>query len=413
LPGQAAEWSAEPRISLRSGYNDNVRLTTAKHDSVWEVAVTPAVKFGVAKENQGLFGNADFRVRRYYGGSGANSSSNLDREDYHFKVDTYHRTERNDLGANIDITRDSTLDSELDETGQAIQQRATRIRTTLGPSWTTTLNPRTRLSFEYRHSSVEYSDDPGVTDLVEYKYNTLNSSLTRQFTPLVQGTLSASYSQYKPDTKLESKSTAIRAGISRRFSETLSTSWLAGWRNTKSDNLVATGICFDPNTGTIDPGAKFPKCKGEIPIQTGTDKDNTTNSGSVFNVSIDKRLETGSLGASLTRQTVPSGSNGELLDVTSLRLTGAHRFTEKLTSSLNVEWISRETIVSSTGNPDKDKRKFFRIRPRLSWRLQREWSLSGEYEYARDDEDFNAGTATRNAFYLTLSYRPTKISISR
>ena len=58
LPIQAAEWSAEPRISLRSGYNDNIRLTTRDHDSVWETALTPAVKFGAAREHQGLFGDA-------------------------------------------------------------------------------------------------------------------------------------------------------------------------------------------------------------------------------------------------------------------------------------------------------------------------------------------------------------------
>ena len=46
---QAAEWSAEPKISLRTGYNDNIRLTTADHDSVWETALRPSVKFGVAK----------------------------------------------------------------------------------------------------------------------------------------------------------------------------------------------------------------------------------------------------------------------------------------------------------------------------------------------------------------------------
>jgi len=410
LPVDAAEWSAEPRISLRSGYNDNVRLTTADHDSVWETDLTPAVRFGAATENQGLFGDADFSVRRFYGGSGANSSSTLDREDYHLNVDSYHRTERNNLGANLDVTRDSTLDSELDETGQAIQERATRLRVSLGPSWTTALNERTQLGLNYQHSRVTYTDDPGVTDLVEYDYDTLASSLTRRFTPLLQGTLSASYSKFTPDTKLESKTTSIQAGISRQFSETLSTSWQAGWRNTKSDNLLSTGFCVGAN-----PGAKFPQCNGGFPVRTGTTSDDTTNSGSVYSASIDKRLETGSISASLTRQSVPSGSNGELLDVTNLRLTGEHRFTEKLSSRLNIEWITRETIVSSTGDPDKNKRKFFRIRPTLSWRLQREWSLSGEYEYARNDEDTGTGTdtATRNAFYLTLSYRPTKISISR
>ena len=58
LSVQAAEWSAEPEIALKTGYNDNVTLTAVDHDSVWETALKPSVKFGVAKENQGLFGKS-------------------------------------------------------------------------------------------------------------------------------------------------------------------------------------------------------------------------------------------------------------------------------------------------------------------------------------------------------------------
>ena len=58
VPVQAAEWTAEPDISLRSGYNDNVLLDTGPHTSVWETNLIASSKFGVAKENQGLFGDA-------------------------------------------------------------------------------------------------------------------------------------------------------------------------------------------------------------------------------------------------------------------------------------------------------------------------------------------------------------------
>ena len=60
MPALAAEWSAEPRISVRSGYNDNIRLTTREHDSVWETSVTPGIKFGGAEENRILIFHVDF-----------------------------------------------------------------------------------------------------------------------------------------------------------------------------------------------------------------------------------------------------------------------------------------------------------------------------------------------------------------
>jgi len=407
LPIMAAEWSAEPRISLRSGYNDNIRLTTADHDSVWESILSPSVNFGLKKENQGLSGSASASVRRYSGGSGRDSSNALDREDYYMKTNAYHRTERDDFGAFMDYTRDSTLDSELDETGNVIDQRATRDRFTLGPSWSRTLNEKTRLNLGYQFTTIRYSDDPGVTDLVEYDYNIFSSSLVHQFTPRIQGTLSASYSSYKPDTGFDSDTLNIQAGLSRNFSETLVASFLAGRRETTSDTLIGSGFCIGADQVT-----NFPECTGGFPVPTGLRKDETDSSGSVYSASVTNILETGSLGASLSRVTNP-GSQGELLDTTRLILSGERRITETFGAKLQVEYNERETIVNRIGREtNQGKRRLLRVRPRISWRWQQEWELAGEYEYV-ENQDENSETATRNAIYVTLIYRPTRINISR
>ncbi|MDB4516172.1 hypothetical protein N9089_01085 [Crocinitomicaceae bacterium] len=403
LPTQAAEWSAEPKISLRTGYNDNIRLTTLDHDSVWETALTPAVRFGVAKEHQGLFGNASASIRRFSGGSGRESSSVLDREDYFLKTNAYHKTPRNTFKANLDYTRDSTLDSELDETGNVIDERATRERITLGPSWEAMLNETTRLELGYEYTDVSFSDDPGLTDLVEYEYDVFSSSLIHQLTPRIYGTLYASYSSYQPDTNLDSDTASIQAGISRNFSETLVASFLAGARKTTSDRV--TGYC------PFEPPSAFPRCTLFPPVITGTEE--TDNTGTVFSFDINKTLETGSLGMAISRSTNPN-SDGELLDTTRLIVTGEHKFTETLISSLRLEYTENEIIVNRAGFDDsnQDNETFLRIKPKLSWRWQREWELAGEYEYA-ENEDYNSRTATRNAFYLTLTYRPTRLYMSR
>jgi hypothetical protein len=406
LPVFAAEWSVEPTVSLRSGYNDNYRLTTADHDSVWETDLTPAVKFGVETETRGLFGNADASIRRFYGGSGANSSSVLDREDYHFKVNSYQQSERNKFGANIDFTRDSTLDTELSQTGQVLDNLATRTSTVLNPTWTRLLDEKTRLDLEYEFNRVDYSDIVGQSNLVNYDFNTVSASLIRQLTSLTQGTISTSYNRYLPETNLNSDTYDIQVGLTRNHSETLSTSWLAGWRNTNSDTLYPTGFCVG-----AAPGASFPKCTGGFPIQTGTETDQISNTGSVYAASITKTLETGSLGASLSRLATPSGE-GELLDTTRLAITGEHRFTELLRANLTASYYKRQTIVNASGKPQSGDRNYFTIRPSVTWQLQREWSLSGEYQYS-EYENTNGDTATQNAVYLTLNYRPTKIFTSR
>ena len=410
LPIQAAEWSAEPRISLRSGYNDNIRLTTRDHDSVWETALTPAVKFGAAREHQGLFGDASASIRRFSGGSGNESSSVLDREDYFLNTNAYHRTERDEFSALVNYTRDSTLDSELDTTGQALDNYATRTRLSLGPSWSRTLDERTRLTLGYNFSTVDYSDDSDVRDLVEYDYDVWSASLTRQFTPRLQGTLASSYSSYQPDTDagLDSDTVNLQVGITRNFSETLTTSWLAGIRRTTSDTLIptGTGTCFPP-VGT------YPTCGGiGFPVPDFK-KDDTDDTGSVYSAEITKLLETGKISASLSRVSNPSG-DGELLDTTRLKLSGEHKFTETLRTTLSVEYSNAETIANFSGIRDQTDQDLLRIRPKIFWRWRREWQLGAEYEYAEKDENNrNSDTATRNAFYLSLTYRQPKISLSR
>ncbi len=63
-------------------------------------------------------------------------------------------------------------------------------------------------------------------------------------------------------------------------------------------------------------------------------------------------------------------------------------------------------------NQDNRKQKYFSITPRISWQFLREWRLAGEYQYVKS-KDRLKNTASRNAVYLTLSYVPTKFSISR
>ena len=415
VPVPAAEWTAEPDISLRSGYNDNVLLVSGSHSSVWETDLSASTKFGVAKENQGLFGDAGVTIRRFSGGSGRESSDLLDREDYFFNTDAYHQTERNVFRGNIDFIRDSTQDSEVNETGSFTNVYATRIRKTLGASWARTLTEKMSFDLGYQYNNVSFADDPGIIDLIPYKFNQLTASLNYQLTPRTVGIFQSTGSSYKPDTGLNSDTLNFQAGINSAFSETIDLSILAGYRQTNSDSLFLTGFCIGAN-----PGASFPDCNGGIPVATGTDKGTTETSGSVYNASITKRLEKGSLSAVISRTQTPD-LNGRLLDSNQLRLNGVYRLTEMLQSSLGIQYSENETIVNIFGRDANDtvirelkdaKEKYFSITPRISWRFLREWRLAGEYQYVKR-EDRLQNTASRNAVYLTLSYVPTKLSISR
>jgi hypothetical protein len=413
LPLQAAEWSAEPSVSLRTGYNDNIRLTAADHDAVWETVLSPAVRFGVAREHQGIFGTARTAIRRYAGGSGRESSDALNREDYFLETDAYHRTLLNVFRMNLDYKETSTFDAELDEFGNVVNQETTREESSVNPSWDRVLNERTRLHAAYRFTSVDFPDDPGITDLVPYDYDLFNASLVRQFSPRTRGTLSTSYSRYRPDARAstDSDTLSLQAGISRNFSETLSVSFLAGQRKTTSDTQVLTGYCVG-----AEPGASFPDCSSDgngFAVPTGFATDETENTGSVYSASLTKALETGFLSATVTRASNPT-SNGQILDTTRLIFAAQNNLSETLRASLTAEYNTRETIVNRLGRPGVQKdRNLLRIRPGLAWNWRREWRIEGRYEYAENDNQGSSAKAQRHALYLTLTFRPTRISVSR
>jgi hypothetical protein len=405
LVAAAAEWSAEPKIRLITGYNDNIRLTSGGHDAVWESSLAPSIKLGVATETDGVSADGGFAIRRFTGGSGNDSGAMLNREDYHLNTSAFHKTETDNFGFNVNYTRDSTLDSELDQ-GIIASTRVTRNYLVAGPSWSSAITPLTRLDANYQAYVVSYGSTNGISNLVDYDYHAATGTLSHQLTPRSQGLLAVGYTRYLPDSDFKSSTLSLQAGVATSFNETLTASVQAGQSWTSSDTPVASGFCIG-----ADPGAAFPACTGGRPIPNG--KTNTTidSTSAVYSASLTKTLETGKVTASLSRSSAPS-STGELLNATRLLLSGEYRLSETLRSNLKIEYTQNETIANSAGQPSLENKTFSRISPGVSWNWRREWSLSGEYQYA--NVDYGTGIkADRNAVYLTLSYQPLKKSISR
>src|SRR5438105_8907936 len=108
---RAAEWSMEPSVGLRAEHNDNIQFTSAPHPSVWGTILSPDVKFSGQTETLTVTGGLRLNFNRYFGEHG------LDSTDHILSLRSSYKAERNILGLNIDSIRDSTLVSELNETG--------------------------------------------------------------------------------------------------------------------------------------------------------------------------------------------------------------------------------------------------------------------------------------------------------
>src|SRR5512138_1108280 len=88
----AAEWSMEPSVALRAEYNDNINLTSAPHPSVWDVILSPDVKFSGTTETFNVTGGLRFNFNRYFGEEG------LDTNDHTLTVRSSYKSERDVLG---------------------------------------------------------------------------------------------------------------------------------------------------------------------------------------------------------------------------------------------------------------------------------------------------------------------------
>ena len=359
---------------------------------------------------RGIRGNAWANIRRYTGGSGRESSNSLDREDYHGDLFGFYNTLRNNWGLRLDYTKDSTLDSQLEETG-LVSDRVTRHRYIFNPTWSRILTQRIRLDANYSYNQVDYSNNFQAR-LSDYKYQRVSTGLVYELSERDSLTLQAAYADFDPEFGADSETASLQAGYSREFNETLRASIFAGGRRTKTngDETIPSGFCVGSN-----PGAQFPECPGGIPVVTGfnTNGISDTSTGSIFSADITKDWQTASITMSLSRQVTPTGF-GDLIDKKRAKVVGRKRLSRLLTSSLSIEYFKTEGVnTESDVTSRRVDRELFRIIPHLRWRLTREWDLGASYEYTRQDRKNSENDAKRHAAYLTLTYRWPRISMSR
>jgi len=384
----AAEWKIDPTIAFRAGYNDNIRLTIDDEVSSAEVRLSPSAVFSVATPTSGASGNLRFDFRRF------EADSDLDDNNVRFVTSSYHRMERSELGLALDFIKDTTLDSQLVNTGLVLD-RVDRRTINIGPSWTYNLDERTNARFGYTYRDVQY-DDTDETGYVDFHINSGEASLQRVLNERTVASITLSHSQSNNDNDVESKNTNLQGGGSYRFSETLSASLFVGLRHTKADFSQSSLIPIFAGDIII----------GFIPLNEDVSR---SDWGSTYSGSLTKDFLRGRSGLSASRA-ISSDINGIPIEVDRLSWNNLYRFSETLSAELNLSFYQSET-----GNDARSSlnREYYDIEPRVNWDFQQFWRISGSYRYRKQTFDDTSDDATQNAAYLTLTYRWPRIAASR
>jgi hypothetical protein len=357
---RGAEYSFEPSVSSRLEYNDNIRLTRAPHPSVWAASLSPRLKLNYATEASELSGSGALNFRRY------TRESELNATDVLLNLLGRQKFERGSLGLRADYVRDSTLASELRQTGvvQNLKQRSSLL---LSPEWTYDVSERLALTLGYQYNDVSYQDGLAA-GLVDYKQNAALGALRYKLSARDEATATLSYSQFDP-TPVQPK-VDMRTGrlsYSHLFSETMRGS--IGW-----------GLVDVERRGGI---------AGDIRTRRA-----------LWNGSLEYQYEAGLFALRVSRDVFPTAT-GTLAQVDRAALEWSRKLTETLTLGIaGAAYRTRFGGLATTGTNSN----YYQFEPRLSWLATPEWLLGLGYNYQRITYRADPPDATGNAVYFTASY---------
>ncbi|MFA7387179.1 MAG: outer membrane beta-barrel protein [Thiohalobacteraceae bacterium] len=399
VPVSAAEWVAEPAVSVRGEYDDNIRLTTAEHDSVWGLVLEPRLDLSRRSELWDLSTRARVRASQYP------DEDQLDTTDAFLDIASKRRFERGAIEASVGVADDTTLQNEfLDiDTGLTANQ-IDRMRTSARLAGEYMFTEKTWLELSTSYSKVDY-DNGERYGLLDYDYLTPAARLIHQLNPKTQvfGIYSYSKADYDTGTELESKTHSLQLGAAYDITERWNISGSIGSRRTETSSVVTRLVAPTP-------GLEF-LCGFLFPCDTILVPRDSKSTGVVYDANLTREFETGSIKLSASQSIIPT-STGTDSESTQIGLTGIRNFSTKLRTQLAISYLESATVGGTTTRADTER---YRIAPSLTWRLDEALSLNAGYTYTRIKRDYSrrSNTADGNLVFVSLAYAWPRMAMSR
>jgi hypothetical protein len=379
----AVQYAIESDMAARAEYDDNIFLTSGPHDSVYALTVIPEAKVVAKEANWETFLIGKLRSNNY-------SDHNLDSNDVYLDLSGKYQSERNIYSLSGAYYLDSNLRSESADFG-ITGQRVNREYWNIVPQYTRLLTERLFLTLSFNHADVDYIEAEN-TGFVPYRLNTLTGSLVYSLTErdkvsfILQGT-----DYVSKNNAIEYQLFITRLGIEHEFSELWSVDFTIGGSRRNSTNTITQTFDFFGQPITL------------------TEEIDYTDKGYVLDAGLQRKFETGSFSAGVSRDNV-TNSQGGLNEVDSLRF----RFSQKVTSLWKYDFYARYQDINAVSSVTRTSdREVFVIEPRIFYSLSRDWMANASYRYAArkfksDTSDDRAPHSNR--IYLGLTYNFPDIS---
>lgn len=380
----AGEITLTPLIDVTGGYDDNVYYNRYFQEADYVATGRPGFILDYESElfNVRSRGSVEFLQYRH--------NKNLNRENYYAFFDGGVKlTERWTLNGNFSFVNDTTLDSQLEETG-IVSLRTDRKRYNGGGELSYRLTELSNAGFGYNHQSTRYGSK--LYENYDYDYlrffwdHTFNGGLDR-FTVLPY------YGYWRSDVS-DVNNYGLSFGYSHAFSETFSLEVFAGPRYTQTERKYqVTTFQFDPATGTFRLVLKEMKA---------TD----SNWGGTGSLQVTKNWTSSSVTAGYSHDLTYSsnvGDDAEPINVDRFYLTASHR----IYSHLQVGFTGSFYISESASSFGNQNRRYFTATPTVQYEFTRNYSLRLTYAYSRQlDKRLPTDPGNdRNRVWLTFTWQ--------
>lgn len=374
---RAAEWSAEPSMSVKGEYHSNLLLAFGPQRSTYGYWLSPATKFTGATESLQVSSRLAADFIQYYGGRGTTIVN------VYFPLSVRYRDQRSTWGFNGGLTRDNTLRSELLQTG-VVLAFAQRNLWSAGPSWTYNLTERVSAESSYQYQNAGYENAGLQFGLIGYQVHTGSETLSYKIgdtdTVQITGLFTRFLAPERND--LVSDTYGVSVGGTHAFSENMTLSASGGPRFIW--NRISTGSRSLQDNSTVW----------------------------VFNGKLTRRFERASLSLDIGRDIFPSGL-GLLIRTDHLSANASYELTDHLTVSLSGQASIVNPVQSGALLGPSRETRFFHIAPTVNYSIGEYWSVEAGYTYSRRELEGQDQHGDSHAARFMLTYFPPKFSASR
>lgn len=358
---------------MQTYYSDNLRLSSSAPSGAWGMVGGVSAELGVRSEVTGIGLTPRLREYRYVG---PDNVSGYDHTARSVDMKAFHQTETDTWNLGVSYNRDSTLTSELLDSGR-VGINIPRQTISLRPSWTSQWTPRTSIQISGGYMKISYSDGL-VFGLRNYRVLDARATAEYDWTQRQQLQVTATASRYTAPSFFDDKtdSYTVQGGWVSHWSERTLTSASAGLLVNRSQFSVF-GLSLD-----------------------------NTQEGYVLDANVNTRSERTKWSADLSRSIDPT-SFGVLMQTDQATVEATRGLSEFVTGTLNGLWMHGKSLHNSFESID---RTLERVTLSVDWRYARHWTLSGRYTWTR--QSYGASAARSNAVYLNLAYNGMKYYVS-